>query len=50
MVKLKKINLTKKQKKNNQTMKITLKKIIYHNLGLKDVIKNKSNFNKKNKK
>jgi hypothetical protein len=29
-------------------MKITLKKIIYHNLRLKDVIKNKSNFNKKN--
>jgi hypothetical protein len=28
-------------------MKITLKKIIYHNLRLKDVIKNKSNFNKK---
>jgi hypothetical protein len=24
-----------------------LKKIIYHNLRLKDVIKNKSNFNKK---
>jgi len=31
-------------------MKITLKKIIYHNFGLKDVIKNKSNFNKKIKK
>jgi hypothetical protein len=46
-VKLKrKINLIKGQNKRIKRMRIKLKKIIYHKLGLNDEIENKSKFYK----
>jgi hypothetical protein len=42
----KKINLIKGQNKKIKRMRIKLKKIIYHKLGLNDEIENKSKFYK----